>query len=159
MPGTSEGQNGPCSRVVKGLCGHPLWLLCLRLLIVLCLGIFELSLVAHRHFPPASPFCQASLVHHSDSTQNLLAQWDNRDWYPDFSAFAGWSLGGVFPYDVHALLFNSHYLVRSLPTAHTHKRTGRWFFVCMCMYTVTSLRGNLHICRSTRFLLQEHELW
>ena len=68
MPGTSEGQKDPCSRVVKGLCGHPLWFLCLGLLPVLCLGTSELSLVAHRHFPPASPFWRASLVHHSDST-------------------------------------------------------------------------------------------
>ena len=68
ISGTSEGQKGLCSQVVKGLYGHPLWLLCLGLLPFLCLGTSELSLVAHRHFPPVSPFCQASLVHHSDST-------------------------------------------------------------------------------------------
>ena len=37
------------------------------------------------------------------------------------------------------------------------------FYVHMCtnmrVYAVTSLRGNLSICRSTRFLFQEHEFW
>ena len=28
-----------------------------------------------------------------------------------------------------------------------------------CVYTLTSLRGNVHICRSTSFLLQEHGFW
>ena len=43
IPGTWEGRKGPCSRVVKGLWGHPLWLLCLGLQPVLCLGTSELS--------------------------------------------------------------------------------------------------------------------
>jgi len=47
------------------------------------------------------------------------------------------------------LLSNFHHLARSIPEAHTHKHTGRDFYahVCthMCVYTVTSLRGNAHV--------------
>ena len=35
---------------------------------VLCLGSSAISLVTPRHFLPASPFCQASWVHHCNST-------------------------------------------------------------------------------------------
>ena len=64
----------PCIRVCKGLWGYPPWLLCLGLQPVLCFRPSALSLVAPRHFLPASPFCQASLMYHCDSTQNLLTQ-------------------------------------------------------------------------------------
>ena len=54
--------------VVQGAEGHPPLHLCVRLQLVLCLGYSALSLVTPRHFPPAPPFCQASWVHHCDST-------------------------------------------------------------------------------------------
>ena len=62
-----------------------------------------------------------------------------------------------FPKTFMFFLSQFHHLARSIPTAHTHKRTGRDFYVhvCtrMCVYTVTSLRGNLLTCRTTSFLL------
>ena len=68
-----------------------------------------------------------------------------------------------FPKNFMFSLSNFYHLARSVAIAHTHKQTGRDFYVHMCtnihVYTVTSLIGNLSICRSTSFLFQEHEFW
>ena len=60
-----------------------------------------------------------------------------------------------FPKNFMVSLSNFYHLARSVAVAHTHKRTGRDFYTHMCrnihVYTVTSLRGNLSICRSKAF--------
>ena len=92
--------------------------------------------------------CLLSEITGSDSLASVLLL--ARDYVP-------------FPKNFMFSLSNFYHLARSVAIAHTHKRTGRDFYAQMCanirVYTVTSLRGNLSLCRSTSILFQEHEFW
>ena len=86
----------------------------------------------------------------------------NGDWYPGSVPLVA-RVYVPFPMTFLFLLSNFHHLARSVLIASNHKHTSRCFCVHMCtcvhVYTLTSLRGNLHVCRSTTCLPQELQFW
>ena len=159
---STQGRKGPCIQVCKGLWGQT------TMAPVSGIAACSVSRLLCTHWsPPGTLFLPLPSARHPGNTTVIPLRTCLLSELMGIDSLALVLLLARFykplPMTFMFSLFNSHHLARSVPTAHTHKPTGRCFCSYMCthrrVYTLTSLRENLNTCRCTSFLLQEHEFW